>query len=88
MGPAEPATRPIGSGAFVETFSTQPCEAREFSRAYRLARRLLRRSIVTRAWSTLRFTAGMTILTLVFMVSQGLVLVHELTHGDAATERS
>jgi hypothetical protein len=53
-----------------------------------LARRLLQRIIVTRAWSTLRFTAGMTILTLVFMVSQGLVLVHELTHGAAATEQS
>jgi hypothetical protein len=45
-------------------------------------------NVVTRAWSTLRFTAGMTILTLVFMVSQGLVLVHELTHGAAATEQS
>jgi hypothetical protein len=30
----------------------------------------------------------MTILTLVFMVSHGLVLVHELTHGGAATEQS
>jgi hypothetical protein len=59
-----------------------------FPRAQRLARCLLQRIIVTRAWSTLRFTAGMTILTLVFMVSQGLVLVHELAHGAAATEQS
>ena len=43
---------------------------------------------MTRVWSTLRFTAGMTILTLVFMVSQGLVLVHELAHDAAATEQS
>ena len=43
---------------------------------------------MARAWSTFRFTAGMTILTLVFVVSQGLVLVHELTHGDAATGQS
>ena len=41
-----------------------------------------------RAWSTLRFTAGMTILTLVFMVSQGLVLVHELKHGVPIREQS
>jgi hypothetical protein len=41
--------------------------------------------VVTRAWATIRFTAGMTILTLVFMVSQGLVLVHDLTHGAGAT---
>ena len=88
MGPAEPAISPILSVAFVETFSIQPCEAREFPRACRLARRLLHRSIVTRVWSTLRFTAGMTILTLVFMVSQGLVLVHELAHDAAATEQS
>ena len=59
-----------------------------FPRTSRLARRLLCWSIVTRAWSTLRFTAGMTILTLVFMVSQGLVLVHELAHDAAATEQS
>ena len=44
--------------------------------------------VVNRAWTTLRFTAGMTILTLVFVVSQGLVLVHELTHGTAATGQS
>lgn len=31
-----------------------------------------------RTWSTVRHTAGMTILSLVFVVSQGLVLVHEL----------
>jgi len=43
---------------------------------------------MARAWSTFRFTAGMTILTLVFVVSQGLVLVHELTHGAAATGQS
>ena len=43
---------------------------------------------MTRALSTLRFTAGMTILALVFMVSQGLVLVHELAHGAATTEQS
>ena len=59
-----------------------------FPRASRLARRLLPWSIVARAWSNLRFTAGMTILALVFMVSQGLVLGHELTHGAAATEQS
>ena len=59
-----------------------------FPRPSRLARSLLYWRIVTRAWSTLRFTAGMTILTLVFMVSQGLVLVHELTHGAEATEQS
>jgi len=62
--------------------------ARVFPRPSRLARRLLCRRIVTRAWSTLRFTAGMTILTLVFMVSQGLVLVHELTHGVPIAENS
>jgi hypothetical protein len=45
-------------------------------------------NVVTRAWSTLRFTTGMTILTMVFMVSQGLVLVHELAHGVGATEQS
>ena len=43
---------------------------------------------MARAWSTFRFTAGMTILTLVFVVSQGLVLVHELTHGTGATGQS
>ena len=54
--------------------------ARVFSRPARLARRLLCRRIVTRAWSTLRFTAGMTILTLVFMVSGG----HHTAVGAAA----
>ena len=43
--------------------------------------------VVTRAWSTLRFTTGMTILALVFMVSQGLVLVHELANGAGAAEQ-
>ena len=33
------------------------------------------------AWDRLRFTAGMTILSAVFVISHGLVLVHELTRG-------
>ena len=86
MGPAEPATRPIGSGGVCRNVLDPGMRARVFPRPSRLARHLLCRRIVTRAWSTLRFTAGMTILTLVFMVSQGLVLVHELAHGAAATE--
>ena len=34
-------------------------------------------------WSTLRYATGMTILSLVFVVSHGLVLVHELVQGAA-----
>jgi hypothetical protein len=33
-------------------------------------------------WARLRFTAGMTILSAVFVISHGLVLVHELTQGE------
>ena len=36
---------------------------------------------LARTWSRLRFTAGMTILSAVFVISHGLVLVHELTRG-------
>ncbi len=40
-------------------------------------------------WSTLRYVAGMTILSVVFVVSQGLVLAHELVQdaADAAEVR-
>jgi hypothetical protein len=34
-----------------------------------------------RTWSALRFTTGMAILSVVFVVSHGLVLVHELTQA-------
>jgi hypothetical protein len=40
--------------------------------------------VLTRTWSKLRFTAGMTILSAVFVVSHGLVLVHDLTRGEPA----
>lgn len=43
---------------------------------------------LTRTWSRLRFTAGMTILSAVFVISHGLVLVHELTHGEEASQRT
>ena len=36
-----------------------------------------------RTWSALRFTTGMAILSVVFVVSHGLVLVHELTQGTS-----
>ena len=38
---------------------------------------------LARTWSRVRFTAGMTILSAVFVISHGLVLVHELTRGGA-----
>jgi hypothetical protein len=38
---------------------------------------------LTRTWSQLRFTAGMTILSAVFVISHGLVLVHELARGES-----
>jgi hypothetical protein len=37
---------------------------------------------LTRTLSQLRFTAGMTILSAVFVISHGLVLVHELARGE------
>lgn len=40
--------------------------------------------VFNRTWSQLRFTAGMTILSAVFVVSHGLVLVHDLTRGEPA----
>jgi hypothetical protein len=43
---------------------------------------------LARTWSRLRFTAGMTILSAVFVISHGLVLVHELTHGEADSQRA
>jgi hypothetical protein len=46
--------------------------------------------VLTRTWSQLRFTAGMTILSAVFVVSHGLVLFHDLTRGEpgAGNERA
>lgn len=38
---------------------------------------------LVRTWSAVRFTTGMAILSVVFVVSHGLVLVHELTQGPA-----
>ena len=34
-------------------------------------------------WSLVRFTTGMAILSAVFVLSQGLVLVHDLTGGGS-----
>ena len=41
---------------------------------------------LARTWSALRFTTGMAILSVVFVVSHGLVLVHELTQSAIAVE--
>lgn len=43
---------------------------------------------LARTWSQLRFTAGMTILSAVFVISHGLVLVHELARGEAESHRA
>ncbi len=37
-------------------------------------------------WSLVRFTTGMAILSAVFVLSQGLVLVHDLAGGAADAE--
>jgi hypothetical protein len=37
---------------------------------------------LARTWSRVRFTAGMAILSAVFVISHGLLLVHELTRGE------
>ena len=47
-------------------------------------RRVMRPSW-SRAASAVRFTAGMGILSVVFVVSQGLVRAHELTQQSPAT---
>ena len=39
-----------------------------------------------RTWSAVRFTTGMAILSVVFVVSHGLLFVHELTQSTGATE--
>ena len=42
-------------------------------------------SSLDRTWSVIRFTTGMAILSVVFVVSHGLLLVHELAQV-ASTE--
>ena len=39
---------------------------------------------LARIWSAIRFSAGMLILTGVFVLAHGLVLVHELTDASAS----
>ena len=41
-----------------------------------------------RTWSALRFTTGMAILSMVFVVSHGLLLVHELAHLEHSAHDS
>ena len=41
---------------------------------------------VERTWSAVRFGTGMAILSVVFVLSHGLLLVHELTQGASSTE--
>ena len=41
---------------------------------------------IDRTWSVLRFTTGMAILSVVFVVSHGLVLVHELAQAASPAE--